>query len=938
MNEIELPNRIKGPWRNALILTYGADVPFFENALWSQFSTGCRNKIVLADGQRYLEGCATYARSGLVRHLNHRYVADGILVPRAAHAKVILLTNSERGRLLLGSGNLSWQGYASGGEQFTEYEYDADNPEALNAFAAVRDVVDYVIEYRYIGKSAQRRITHMWEKTPWLFQSPAGEWQPVRHNLNRSFMHQLHEVVADRPLEELWVLSPFYDKDAIALETLLATLRPEHTTLLVQPGYTSICPTALQRVLDQFDGSCCVRPFEKPDGSPYVHAKLYLLKLHDRAICLQGSPNLSRSAMMWTPPQGNIEMVNLLVGDRPAFDGLLETFDIQPAVKSLDLLDLSYQAAETTGESAVEGCRLTSGEWFNDRLELCFQGVLPDLDEACLLIGRRSFPLHVLRQGQKALVIRLSQEAAQLLERPRSVAIRWGERTEATASNPIFVCNRSALDAELEETDSRRTLDRIGDLDLDDEEFEELLAELNAALVFDDQGVWQLAGRSLPSDGAEDDEALRLDYADVDYDMLRRHPKIQQYLSKGAGRQGYARTRLQIILSAITDHFRGLTHVSFRARLVEKALKSVEEEEIETEEGREEADETNQRPRSHSQRIGRILKSFIRRYLRGIRSQGFQEVAGFEVVVKNYVIFAHLLWRLFSTEWVEPEFIVDALLKMWTFFWGSESHTGYLDTLTKEQRQQALGWIEEHHADAVVVAALYYAARLARTEEWEERRFALRDFWREMLLALPFALTADTLEESWLLVGDLLPDEPPVPPAIAEELVRLARFETRQSFLRDLETEKGYSTRSCGFEDVKVRRAGYTSAMPVRCLVVRSEDALPTFEEALAVLRRWMRFEQLDYYRITCPDRHGSCTIFFYEVPEESGTYWARDQGDDPVDFDRPIRVPTAEWDHGLSLLQTAAAEVDVTLDLESLEVDLTTFREPPTGGRGHSE
>jgi hypothetical protein len=623
--------------------------------------------------------------------------------------------------------------------------------------------------------------------------------------------------------------------------------------------------------------------------------------------------------MMWTPPQGNVEMANLLVGDRPAFDGLLEALDIEPEVESLDLLGLSYQAAETTSESAVEGWRLTSGEWLDDRLELCFQGAVPDLDQACLVIGGRSYPLHILRQGANALLLRLSQQAVQLLQRPRSVAICWGESTAATASNPIFVCNRSALDAELEEADSRRTLDRLGDLDLDDEEFERLLGELEAALVIDRQSIWQLAGRSLPSDAADDDEALRLDYSDVDYEMLRRHPRIQQYTTKGAGRQQYARTRLQIILSAITGHFRGLTDVSSRARLVEKALKRLEqEEETETEEGRGEEDETKRRPGSHSQRIRRILKSFIRRYLRGIRSQDFQEIAGFEVVVKNYVIFAHLLWRLFSKEWVESEFIVDALLKMWAFFWGSGSDTGYLETLEEEQQQQASGWIEEHHADAEVVAALYYAAHLARTEKWEERRFALRDFWRETLVDLPFALTADTLEKSWLLVGDLLADEPPVPPAIGEELVRLADFETRQGFLRGLETERGYVASSCEFEDVKVLRTGYTNPMPVRCLVIRSEVALSTLDGALAVLRRWMRFERLEYYRITCPDRRGSCTIFFYEVPERSGTYWARRQGQDPLDFDRSVRASSSDWSDALSVLERAAAEVDVALDLKA--------------------
>lgn len=939
MNEIKLPNRLKGTWRNALIMTYGADVPFFENALWSQFGTRCCNKIILADGQRYLEGCAAYARSGLVRHLNQRYIADGILVSRAAHAKAILLTNAEQGRLLVGSGNLSWQGYASGGEQFTAYEYTADDPEALNAFLAVRDIVDYLVKHHYIGKSVQRHVNHMWEKTPWLIQSPTSDWQPVRHNLNSTFIDQLAETVADRPVEELWVLSPFYDEEAIALETLLATLRPRQVTLLVQPDHISVDPIALERVLDKFDGDSRVCPFEKSEGDSYVHAKLYLLKLRDQAICLQGSPNLSRAAMMLTPPRGNIEMANLLIGDREAFNGLLEMLDIGPYVTSLDLLDLSYRASETSTESNQEGgWRLTSGEWLDDQLELFFHGVPPDLDEASLLIGRRSFPLDVLRQRAEVVVVRLSQEAAHLLKNPVPVSIRWRKRDEPTESNPIFVCNRSALDAELEETSSRGTLDRIGDLDLDDEEFERLLGELEAALVIDRQSVWQLVGRSLPSDADEEDETLRLDYADVDYDMLRRHPKLQQYTGIGSGGRGYDRTRLQIILSAITDHFRDLTDVSSRARLVQSTFQRLEQEEGDTGDGREREDEGEQHSRSRSQRIGRMLRNFIRRYLRGISSEDFQEVAGVEVIVKNYVIFAHLLWRLFSKEWVEPEFITDALLKIWSFMWGSGSQDGYLENLTREQRQQALGWIEEHYADAELLAAIYYAARLAHAEKWVERRFALRDFWRQMLLDLPFSISTETMEESWLLVGDLLPDHTPLPTAIVQELRWLAEFETRQGFLRDLEAKQGYPQRSCNFENVKARRTGYANAMPVRCLVIHSEEALSTLDKALDVLRQWMRFEELDYYRITCPDQYGSCTVFFYEVSEDSVVYWARDREQEPVDVDRQIRSGATEWDHRLSILETAASEANITLDLLSREHRQITFRKQTSVGQGRYE
>ena len=78
MNDLLLPDQLKGPWEHLLILTYGADLPFFENALSRQLSPRCRNRIILMDGTHYLRTCHMHARDGLARQLNQRYVVDGI--------------------------------------------------------------------------------------------------------------------------------------------------------------------------------------------------------------------------------------------------------------------------------------------------------------------------------------------------------------------------------------------------------------------------------------------------------------------------------------------------------------------------------------------------------------------------------------------------------------------------------------------------------------------------------------------------------------------------------------------------------------------------------------------------------------------------------------------------------------------------------------------
>jgi len=277
ISRLEVPEKLRGPWEHALILTYGVNITFFERTLWPQFSARCRNKIILVDGRQYLQRCEDYAlQKGLVRYLNQSYVVAGIFGQHAhtsAHAKLILLTHPGQGRLLVGSGNLYWQGYASGGEMFTEYEYTPESPQALPAFLTVREMLDILIRQGSVEGTAARHINYMWEQTPWLFQGSENDESLVRHNLARSFLDQLLLELNGESVEELWILSPFFDRDCVALERLLQATRPGQVTLLLQPGYTSVDPKALRRVLDRPPGQWEIRPFHVQDRDTYVHAK-----------------------------------------------------------------------------------------------------------------------------------------------------------------------------------------------------------------------------------------------------------------------------------------------------------------------------------------------------------------------------------------------------------------------------------------------------------------------------------------------------------------------------------------------------------------------------------------------------------------------------------------------------------------------------------------
>jgi len=240
-----------------------------------------------------------------------------------------------------------------------------------------------------------------------------------------------------------------------------------------------------------------------------------------------------------------------------------------------------------------------------------------------------------------------------------------------------------------------------------------------------------------------------------------------------------------------------------------------------------------------------------------------------------------------------------------------------------------LRWVRKYHADAELLAALYYGAHLTHTERWEDLRFALRDFWRAMLCYPSFDVTAEVLEEAWRIVARLIPYEPPHPTAIVDELTRLAQFETRDSFLRALEARYHYPGGTCAFDSAKVRRASLDEPVGVTCLVIRDDAALPNRDEAIGILQEWMRFEDLDYYRIACPDCNRVRRMLFYEVLDREGIYWAKDRGDAPLELG-PITPRPANWDVPLLQIQTRAARVDAGLILPRAKAALDRAKMGP--------
>lgn len=219
--------------------------------------------------------------------------------------------------------------------------------------------------------------------------------------------------------------------------------------------------------------------------------------------------------------------------------------------------------------------------------------------------------------------------------------------------------------------------------------------------------------------------------------------------------------------------------------------------------------------------------------------------------------------------------------------------------------------VREYNGEARLLAALFYSGRLAQGT----MRLALRDFWRDFVMGMPFIFDEETIVATWRIVADLIVYEPPRPPTIVEELYTLADFQTESSFLRSLEATYGFPPGSCSFDPkVKVRRTfeGRESESLVKCLAARLANTQPTAEDAKALLREWMRYEELDYYRISFNLPDGRLQVLYFDIPGKAGLYW--DEVTNNEESFTAVEPLTRPWDAALLELSNLAKQTNERL------------------------
>lgn len=231
-------------FHSSFITTFGIDFDAYENVCLNRLrGAGCTNNFILPDSRML-----SYALDGasvLPRYAGRLYLASGMNTPRGGvfHSKLFLRLGRRSGELLVGSANMTAPGLAGNREIMGMVACGSEDSGERRIIASAWSYLDARIDRT--ENAAAEQIGWMQARTPWLSDTePAAGLIALRDNSQAAFLtndgqtgigRRFLDLVDERPVIRLIVISPYWDGGLAALKYLMTQLAPQETILLIEP-------------------------------------------------------------------------------------------------------------------------------------------------------------------------------------------------------------------------------------------------------------------------------------------------------------------------------------------------------------------------------------------------------------------------------------------------------------------------------------------------------------------------------------------------------------------------------------------------------------------------------------------------------------------------------------------------------------------------------
>lgn len=350
----------EGGFHSAFMTTYAFGALAFEDIPFPKLrGAGCRNITVLADRGMLNQAFSEFDPP---RFAGSSYHLVKVNAPAAFHPKITMLIGEKKGRLIVGSANLTALGLGGNKEQVASISYSEETPEHARFFS---HALGYFQRYvpnddQWFPVSLQRAL----RSTPWLNHyafddafDGNGE-ADINFLFDRPEINFLEQVVAsigNDVIERLVIVSPYWDKSLEGLARLRNALGSPAIDILIESDASGFPANALS-------GHSGISLFDVTSRaeSRFLHAKLIIALGQRWDHVISGSMNCTFPALLGSTTSGNAEAG---IYKRVARGAALETLGLDDyrhsPVQGQQLAELQQSFEEAkSAEPTIDGGEL----------------------------------------------------------------------------------------------------------------------------------------------------------------------------------------------------------------------------------------------------------------------------------------------------------------------------------------------------------------------------------------------------------------------------------------------------------------------------------------------------------------------------------------------------------------------------------------------------
>lgn len=319
-NIFELIGGKQNLFHSAVLTSYSFDPIFFESFYLPRLrQVGVTNIIVFLDASIYDTILAEYASYGLQ---SDKRLYNLVRLPASSagvfHPKITMLFGEETGLLLLGSGNLTYNGNGLNDEIWNVFSLRGKNSPYESLF---RNVWAF-FRFKRMPQSILLNQQMKWieENTHLNIFSPVNDSLAISINNekflfiindnNGNILTKIIKLVGDEKVESITTISPFYDINGALLSILYDNFNPVSINCVYSE--TGIYPFDLMHNNPEWlNLYLWENVFNSTEGNTHrLHAKIVQLTLETRTILISGSANLTTAAFIGNNDEASIAIIS----------------------------------------------------------------------------------------------------------------------------------------------------------------------------------------------------------------------------------------------------------------------------------------------------------------------------------------------------------------------------------------------------------------------------------------------------------------------------------------------------------------------------------------------------------------------------------------------------------------------------------------------------